>query len=378
MLWQSNFTDVFVPGYSTYEFFGPMDDGVLTIYQRQTRQWYGYDEYTGAKLWGPTEAYPDAWDQFIGAAGTRMDQTEATIAYGNLYVATYAGNIYCHDLHTGALKWTYSLPTTLTTAYGDYPITGMSFADGKLYATTNEHTPDSPYWLGSAMYCINATTGDFICKMPGWWSASPAIADGYALDHNCYDGKIYCFGKGQTSVTVTAPDTAVTQGQRIVIKGTVMDESPGAIDYAGNRLSTKGTPAIADAYMTQWMEYLYQQKSMPTNATGVPVTLSVLDSNGNYREIGSTTSDTDGFYSFTWTPDIAGKYTLYASFAGSESYWSSHAVTAFDVSDEPEAAQPTSAPPSTADLYFIPATVGIVLAIVIVGIVTVLALRKRP
>ena len=43
--------------------------------------------------------------------------------------------------------------------------------------------------------------------------------------------------------------------------------------------------------MTQFMESVYMQQSMPPNITGVPVTLSVLDSNGNYREIGTTTSN---------------------------------------------------------------------------------------
>ena len=53
------------------------------------------------------------------------------------------------------------------------------------------------------------------------------------------------------------------------------------------------------------MEAVYMQQPMPTNATGVPVTFSVVDSNGNYRQIGTTTSDASGTFAFTfWTPDI--------------------------------------------------------------------------
>jgi hypothetical protein len=128
------------------------------------------------------------------------------------------------------------------------------------------------------------------------------------------------------------------------------------------------------------MEYLYMQKPMPTNAKGVPVTLSVVDSNGNYREIGATTSDADGFFSFNWKPDIEGKYTVYASFAGSESYWPSHAVTAFMVDPAPAAApEPEPQLPSMADLYFVPAVIGIIVAIVMVGAVLgFLLLRKHP
>ena len=33
---------------------------------------------------------------------------------------------------------------------------------------------------------------------------------------------------------------------------------------------------------------------------------------------------TDGIFSFNWKPDITGQYTVYASFAGSESYYGHH------------------------------------------------------
>ena len=59
------------------------------------------------------------------------------------------------------------------------------------------------------------------------------------------------------------------------------------------------------------------------------VTISVVDANGNYRPIGTTTSNVYGTYSLTWTPDISGNYTVIANFAGSESYYPSSAATAF-------------------------------------------------
>ena len=121
------------------------------------------------------------------------------------------------------------------------------------------------------------------------------------------------------------------------------------------------------------------QKGRPTNTTGVPVTLSVVDANGNFREIGTTVSN-DGFFSLNWKPDIDGHYTVYASFGGSESYWPSHAVTAFSV----DPAHPTEAPTATpdnasaADLYFVPAIAGLFVAIIVVGLLIILVLRKRP
>ena len=88
------------------------------------------------------------------------------------------------------------------------------------------------------------------------------------------------------------------------------------------------------------MEYVYMQKPKPTNATGVPVTLTVTDSNGNTRPIGTTTSDSSGAFSFQWAPDITGKYTVTATFAGSNAYYGSSAETAFAVDPEAATASP--------------------------------------
>jgi hypothetical protein len=92
-----------------------------------------------------------------------------------------------------------------------------------------------------------------------------------------------------------------------------------------------------------WMEYIYMQKPRPMDTVGVPVTISVLDANGNCRDVGVVTSDADGFFSLNWMPDIEGKYAVYASFEGSESYWPSHAVTAFAVDPAPTTPIPTQA-----------------------------------
>ena len=118
----------------------------------------------------------------------------------------------------------------------------------------------------------------------------------------------------------------------------------------------------------------------PTNATGVPVTLNVVDANGNYRTIGTTTTDATGFYSFQWTPDIEGKYTVYASFDGSNSYWPSQATTAFAVDPAAATATPTPSPvQSVADQYFVPAIAGLFVAIIVIGVVlALLMLRKKP
>src|SRR5450756_365960 len=118
------------------------------------------------------------------------------------------------------------------------------------------------------------------------------------------------------------------------------------------------------------MGYVYQQKPLPTNFAGVPVVINVIDSNGNYRPVGNTTSDSRGAFSLQWTPDIQGKYTAIASFAGTNGYWPSSAETSFAVDPEPATPAPTQAPPtSAADTYLLPGIIAIIVAIAIVGIV---------
>jgi hypothetical protein len=127
------------------------------------------------------------------------------------------------------------------------------------------------------------------------------------------------------------------------------------------------------------MEYVYMQKVKPTNATGVPVSIDAVDSNNNIRPLGDTTTDSSGMFSFQYTPDIAGKYTVTATFAGTNSYYGSSSETSFVV----DPAHPTAAPtattaPSPADQFFIPAIAGLFVAIIVVGLLIILVLRKRP
>jgi len=118
---------------------------------------------------------------------------------------------------------------------------------------------------------------------------------------------------------------------------------------------------------------------MYSNMTGVQITLSVVDSNGNFRDIGTTTSDVMGNYGFTWTPDIPGNYQVIASFAGTNSYYPSTTSTYLYAGETPTAA-PTASPPTglatTADLmtYIVGVGIAMIIAIAIVGL---LVLRKK-
>jgi len=193
---------------------------------------------------------------------------------------------------------------------------------------------------------------------------------------NAYDNQIYTWGKGPSKVTVSAPAVGVTTATPIVISGTVTDLSAGSKQDAVASNFPNGLPCISDENMTPFMEAVYMQQPMPNDLTGVPVSIDVIDSNGNYRNIGTTTSDSAGKFSFTWKPDIAGNYKVIATFAGSESYYSAFDEAFFTVSEPAPTAAPVqqNALPQT-EMYIALSTVAIIIAIAIVGL---LLLRRKP
>ena len=177
---------------------------------------------------------------------------------------------------------------------------------------------------------------------------------------------------------VSASPKVSTEGDKILVEGMVTDISPGIEEYVQTARFPNGVPAISDEDMSTWMEYLYQQQPKPTDAEGVEVVIEVSDPNGNYYEVGRTTSDATGFFKLMFTPPVPGEYTIVARFAGSESYYGSYAETAIGVENAPEpTAPPTEPPASLADIYMLPSTIGIIVAIVVVGLVLILMLRKR-
>ena len=169
-------------------------------------------------------------------------------------------------------------------------------------------------------------------------------------------------------------------GSSVLIQGTITDIAAGTNQNEQAARFPNGVPAVSDASMSAWMEYVYMQKPRPTDITGVPVSIDVIDSNGNYRNIGTATSDSYGAFSLAWTPDISGSYTVIATFAGSQAYWGSSAEASFYASDAPTIT-PTNGSQSNAatiaDIMMF--TVGAAIAVIIaVAIATILILRKRP
>jgi hypothetical protein len=249
---------------------------------------------------------------------------------------------------------------------------------------TSEHTWTTPIYKGGLARAVNATDGKEIWTISGvtmeFGQMSYAIADGYATWFNGYDNQIYTAGRGPSATTVTAPNTAVESGSPVVIRGTITDISAGTMQTQQVADFPNGVPVASDVSMKDWMGYVYQQKPLPTNFTGVPVTISVLDSNNNFRTIGTATTDATGLYSLTWTPDISGNFTVVANFAGTNGYWPSYAETSFVANSAHATTVPTATTAtSVADTYFVPAIAGLfVLIIIVLALVALQMFRKRP
>jgi hypothetical protein len=308
-------------------------NGVYYSFIKSTLQWIAYDIQSGQVKW-VTNPYTNPFAMYVPSFNQ---------AYGKFYSGGFEGMVTAWDIATGKQVWQFYTGNAGTLLpYGTWPIySGLTIADGKVFATTGDHGNGvQPWYPGEAIYAINATTGQNIWNMTGWFQW-PNIADGKIVVHNNYDNQIYCFGKGPTATTVTAPNIAVSLGTAVQIQGTVTDQSPGA----------KGSPAIADQDMSAWMAYYYEQQPLLGHITGVPVTLTALDPNGNTQNIGTVTSDAAGLYHIMWTPPVPGEYTIVASFGGSESYFGSYAETAMAVGPAPHPVTttppPVTTPPST-------------------------------
>jgi hypothetical protein len=344
--------------------------GVLTAYSLQT----------GEKQWTTPLPNPNPYNSI----GTY----QADVAKGVMYVWGLGGDIYSVDIATGNILWQTSTtvlhgdPGT-NTPYGVWPIWTFpvgTIADGILFlGEGHEYSP--PLFHGAKELAINTTDGSNVWSMLAFDVSNPiAISDGVGVVLNSYDNQIYAYGMGASKTTVTAPSVGVTTTMPITISGTITDISSGSQQQAVAANYPNGLPCVSDASQSQFMEAVFEQQPMPTNTTGVPITISVVDSNGNYRTIGTTTSNADGIFDFTWTPDIAGHFIVTATFEGTQSYYPSRASASFYAS-EPAATptpQPTQ-PASMADLYLVPGIIGIIVAIAVVGLIlALLVTKKRP
>jgi hypothetical protein len=333
LLW-GPFNQTEIPPYEDTAFMAA-GDGYYVLHNKDRNHAYCYSLTDGSFQWGPVQLEGSGWSSVW---------RDGEIAYGKAYIWDLGG--YCSgiDLETGNVDWVFTRGNAgYDTPFGIYPMFGYSahtVADGKLFLS--EGIMYTPPLHPSRSVVINCTDGTLVWDISLYSSTSPgAAADGYFVDWNSFDSKIYCFGRGPTQTTVEAPLTGITQGSSVVIRGTVMDTAAGSEQEQVIQRFPNGVPAVSEESMREWMEYVYMQQNCPGDAEGVDVFVKVLDPNGDwYSE--TVTTDTNGVFSLSWAPAIVGDYHVTATFEGSESYYRSYSTTTFTVDEAQEAA--TGAP----------------------------------
>ena len=344
--------------------------GIYTA-EMERGYWQAWDLQTGAELWR-TEIPDYPWGEFW-----LYDRA----AYADLLIGTGYTGVWAINETNGDIVWHYADPSIpFETPYSSngtatYSIQDIEIADGKVYVTNNEHTPTQPATRGWGLICLNVTTGELMYKINGANLVARAASDGYLTATSTYSGYMYVLGKGKTAITLSAPQTTIAQGQSIVLTGTILDMSP----------AQPGTACVSKDSMATWMDYLHHQ--MPIDGqyhnitiTGVPVSIDVFDSNGNYIHIATVTSDASGVYGYTWTtPSTTGQYQVIATFMGDDSYGSSYASTYLNVAQAPTPSPtPTgAAAAATASDIATSMAIGVIIILIAIAIVGALILRRH-
>jgi len=360
------------------------DHGKLAVVSSNGRV-LAFDLKTGNDAW-QTRELDEPWD------ATGFGTYSMMSAYGQLYWQSMTG-IYSIDWNTGNINWKFEkeappfeTPYTGNAGHTVYPfLSAGMIADGKIYVYCNEHTPDQPFSRGQPTICIDVFTGKEIWSVgiggnSDLWrrNLQMAIADGY-MTMGAKDGYMYVFGKGQSETTVSAPQVPLALGQKALITGTVLDLSP-AQPYA---------PCVSKESVAAQMEQIHLGAPVggvfsgvmmgdgnygDVMLVGVPVSIDVLDPNGNYYNIGVTTSDGySGTFGYSdWVPDVAGQYTITATFMGDESYGSSFATTYLTVEDSGAVGTNNTV------LYAVIGAAVAIIAVVAIGfLILILILRKK-
>jgi len=358
-------------GYTTQNNWSTFDETEMIgiFWTNRNRVNYAFSLETGKHLW-TTEPrnYADSWS---GAGGQ--------VAYGKFYTSgNGCGTVYCYDVKTGELLWTYDARDKHNESYHNenWWLVLTFVTDGKLYYGHYVHSPQVPLPRGAPFLCLDAETGDLIWEIDGAfrqsnWGGRAMISDSIIVTQDSYDGQMYGIGKGPSELTVTAPNIAITAGTTALISGTVMDVSPGTQSDKSLLRFPKGVPAVSDESMSDWMLYVYKQFARPMDVTGVEVTVFAKQG-ATEIDIGTTTTTSSGTYSIAWTPpeDATGTWDIYAYFDGSASYYGSWSQTAMAVSTAPTVVDPVQPPYG----WYI---LGVGIAIIVVVLVCMLMIYKK-
>jgi outer membrane protein assembly factor BamB len=351
---------------------------VAIYWTKENRVNYAFSLENGKYLWEtPSQVYADAWSDTT----TASFGPERLIAYNKLFVASVGGIVYCYDINDGSILWTYEATDPYGESYisPNWWLVPLFISEHKLYLGHMEHSAMEPKPRGAPFFALDTETGDLVWEIDGAfrqtrWGGRAIIGDGVIATMDTYDQQIYAIGKGPSSMTLSTPELSVAANTQVLLKGTIMDVSPGTQDDKVQLRFPNGVPAVSDASMSDFMLYVYKQFQQPMDTTGLTIYVDAITPKGEYVQLGTTTSDANGRFTYSFTPTMEGKYTIYASFAGSASYYRSDAQNELLVS----AASSSSDANNGTDygLYTLVVAIIILVAVVLFGLLATV-LRKK-
>jgi hypothetical protein len=253
------------------------DKNIMWIGQDGTLK--AYDATTGEKLWwweNPDQEECGHWSGYDGE---------------KLYHTFWNGHSYALDAMTGEVVW--------DTDHGMFYSCGCSSVISEesnlVYINTKKVRP----WRISEQepgktIAMDRDTGEVVWEYEHFSSYSPAVADGRLYSVDGGEG-IICIAPGPTKTTLDLSTKQVKAGDKILISGQLLDQSPPS---SGN---------------------------FNAPCTDVPVWLFYCPLGGTeVIDIATVNTGYAGDFYYEWTvPDDVGIHSIIANFAGSDSYLAS-------------------------------------------------------
>jgi hypothetical protein len=270
-----------------------------------------------------------------------------TFAYGKVYSLRRDSWLYALEEKTGELVWKFcGLPpwgnASHPQAGPDMPFLRLALADGKYYSIvvhrkgvgTGPHADRAGCHGLTRFVCLDASTGTLVWDANNWFNAwQHSIADGnlygydtmnskqqFVSDHRYWMGLgayIYCIGKGPTEFSELSVDQAnVKMGETVTISGQLLDMSPGLV----------GPPPLTPVPAYSPTGELYELRDGSpdydeVHANAVPVNITFVGSDGVRKQIAYVKTDSEGRFSFEWTPYVEGVVQIRADSVGSDAFY---------------------------------------------------------
>jgi outer membrane protein assembly factor BamB len=335
-----------------------VSDGAVYITSQESNSGalYKIDAGEGLLVWRCDIPYVMVSDRGIDL------HVSPTVADGMVFVAANKYNYYGVNAETGDIEWTYST-TEGTEGIGGYLVASTAYHDGELYvvdmffitaldAESGEVAWKS--WIGTELYTspayadgkvyvttdrrfvyvLNATNGDrlsFFDTGSNSWSA-PSLYEGRLYFGN-NDGNVYCLD-----------EETVTHGQ-------ILAELDRNEVKTGETITGCGqlTPAIAYA----------------------PIGVTFMKSDGTVESM-QVAAQNGGAFSFSYTPDVAGEWTVSIWCSGAR-YIMQSAELSFNVVGNQQTSNGQSIPTE----YVTAAVVTVIVALIAVVAYVVVKRRDR-